>query len=135
MIEPTKFLGQDPADATYPWKEWQMQAYAVMKLRRMGYVVHGDQNGAAKSRSSAGMAQATGMQKGWPDICVLVPEKPIWVELKRKGGRLSPEQRAIHAHMEACGYAPVIIEADCPAQALDAIVGLLRGKSDNINQL
>ena len=128
VINMTMFLGRDPSASNPPWKEWQIQAFAVMELRRAGYLVHGDQNGAAKSRSAAGLAQATGMLKGWPDLCVLVPGCPLFVELKTGAGRLSKDQQAVHSHMAEMGYPVTVIHADSPADALAAILKIIRKK-------
>ncbi|NOG73743.1 VRR-NUC domain-containing protein [Roseicella sp. DB1501] len=121
----TLFLGRDPAAVDNPWHEWQLQAFCIQEARRAGYLVHGDQNGAHKSSTSASMAKATGMQPGWPDLCFAVPVCPIWIELKTADGRLSTAQRDVHAHMAAMGYPVHTVYADCPASAWSQVSALL----------
>ncbi len=119
------FLNRDPASTSPKWSESMLQAYVVMVARRAGYIVHGDQNGAAKSGASARLAKVTGMQPGWPDLCFAVPGAPVWIELKLTSGRLSDRQIEIHDHMRAMGYAVHTVYAESPADAWNQVRVLL----------
>lgn len=125
-----KFLGADPCLEDGPkgrgWNEFEIQAYIVMELRRAGYVVHGDANGASKTPKGWGQAQAAGMMPGWPDLCIMVFGRPMWVELKTKDGRLSKEQKGLHAHMTRMGYPCAVVKAATPADGLEKVRVLLR---------
>lgn len=49
-----------------------------------------------------------GVKKGVPDLCLPVPRGPyhgLYIELKAKGGRVKPEQRAWLAALRDQGYA------------------------------
>ena len=46
--------------------------------------------------------------KGWPDRLIIARGHYIWVELKRNGGKVSADQRKIHARLRAAG-AQVIV--------------------------
>lgn len=116
-----KFLGKDPNDANHSWKEWEIQAYIVMELRRAGYIVHGDTNGASKTPKGWSQAKATGMLPGWPDMCLILERGPLWVELKVDGGVLSKEQKTLHEWMVKCGCAVHTVYADCPADGLEKV--------------
>lgn len=115
------FLGKDPCDLTYDWKEWHLQAYAVMMARREKYVVHGDQNGASKTPKGWSQAAATGMLKGWPDLCFILPMGPLWIELKVGKGRLSKEQIELHGIMEKAGCIVHTVNADCPDECWNKV--------------
>lgn len=120
--EKMMFLGKDPHDTSFPWKEWHLQAYVVMQSRRMGLTVHGDQNGASKTPKGWSQGQVTGMLKGWPDLCYIFPHGPLWVELKLGGGRLSSEQKSLHEIMVNSGCCVITIHADCPGECWDKMM-------------
>ena len=46
--------------------------------------------------------------RGWPDRLIIARGHYLWVELKRNGGKVSAEQRKIHAKLRAAG-AQVIV--------------------------
>lgn len=119
------FLNRDPSDTTFPWKEWHLQAYVVMQSRQRGLVVHGDTNGASKTPKGWGQASATGMLKGWPDLCYILLDGPLWIELKVGNGKRSKEQIELHEWMEKCGCRVVTIAADTPAQCWDMVLEVL----------
>lgn len=115
------FLGKDPNDTTYPWKEWHLQAYVVMMARREGYVVHGDQNGASKTPKGWSQAVATGMLKGWPDLCFILDHGPLWIELKVGKGKLSHEQIELHGIMRSVGCRVETVNANCPGECWNKV--------------
>lgn len=60
--------------------------------------------GAGKmSPIAAAKRKARGVKRGIPDILVMGPgPNVLWIELKRKGGTLTPEQKAFAEAMHAC---------------------------------
>jgi hypothetical protein len=51
-------------------------------------------------------------QVGWPDRIIVLPNgKVVWVELKSKGGKVSPIQKHIHGMLRALGHS-VIVSSD-----------------------
>lgn len=122
------FMNRDPSDTSQPWKEWQVQAYIVQELRRLGYTVHGDGNGL--SLTPKGMMQKTvcGAHKGWPDMAVLLKGgRTLWIELKmdnggksgrKTKGRLSKEQKDMEKAMKELGHRYEVVYADCPQEGL-----------------
>ena len=69
-----------------------------------GVLVFAIPNGGYRSAATAGRLKAEGVVQGVPDL--FVPAWGLWIEFKRaKGGRVSPEQRAVMAYLEHAGYA------------------------------
>ena len=78
-----RFLNKLADDTTYPWAEWQIQAFVVQEARRRGFTVAGDMNQGRRSKSSAGLAKATGMLSGEPDLRFYMPNgRLVLIELK-----------------------------------------------------
>ena len=64
-------------------------------------------NGGHRSASQGGKLKAEGVSAGVPDL--FVPEWRLWIEMKRKkGGRLSPDQRDWIDYLESCGYRVIV---------------------------
>lgn len=66
-------------------------------------------NGGWRHKATAGRLKAEGLMPGVPDIfCagVIAAAAPgLFIEMKRlHGGRVSPDQRAVHERLRACGY-------------------------------
>ena len=111
------------------YTEAHLQALVVKQLRAFGWTVHGDQNAAKRTMYQAMQAKRTGMQKGWPDICVLLPEgKTLWIELKLKGNYATPEQKALHEVMRSLGHLVFIVTAENPNHAVEQVFHLLKAK-------
>ena len=67
-----------------------------------------------------------GLRPGVPDLQLCVPRWPcpgLWIELKATNGRLSPEQRTMHALLKAQGYQVLVCYSS--QQAIDAITQYL----------
>ena len=71
--------------------------------------------GAGSQRGQAGKMKAEGVRRGIPDLCLAVPSNDgvtynpgifhgLFIEMKRKGGKLSPEQREVHEYLQSAGY-------------------------------
>ena len=64
-------------------------------------------NGEKRAMSVSKRLKAEGVVSGVPDL--YVPEWSLWIEMKRKkGGRLSPEQKAMIAYLEAIGHTVIV---------------------------
>jgi hypothetical protein len=47
-----------------------------------------------------------GVTPGWPDLLFVGPNKcALWLELKKKGGKLSESQIEMRDHLIKCGFA------------------------------
>lgn len=118
------FLGRN-VNEEGGWSENQIQSYIVMMLRQMNFIVHGDANGASKTMYGRVQAKSGGMLKGFPDLTVFTTRRPTMFELKLEKGRLSPEQRHLHRHMEKMGYPCHVVWAKSPADGLRQILEIL----------
>lgn len=104
---------------TLPLKEWQLQAAAVTALRRardngLPIRVAGDMNAGRRSIRERGLAVATGLNPGEPDLRVYLPNgRLLLIEFKRPGGRLSKDQKDAHAELANLGHNVItLIPAD-----------------------
>lgn len=70
------------------------------------YLVFAIPNGELRAISVAQRLKAEGVVSGIPDLCCLLPRgQALWIEMKKaKGGRVSPEQKAIHEKMQKLGH-------------------------------
>ena len=62
-------------------------------------------NGEYRNPATAGRLQRLGVVAGWPDLQFAGPgARMAFLELKRRGGRLSEAQQAMREHLERCGF-------------------------------
>lgn len=72
------------------------------------------------------LALQSSVLRGWPDLCVLIPGGvPLFLELKRPGGRTSKAQDRRHEELRNAGYTVAVCDSiDAAvaviAQAMDA---------------
>jgi len=59
-------------------------------------------NGGGRSASQGARLKVEGVSPGVPDV--FCPALLLWIEFKKPGGRVSPEQAAWHEHLASCGY-------------------------------
>lgn len=93
-------------------KEWEIQAYVSRKLWQVGIVHHGDQNASKRGPRAASIAKATGMRAGWPDMVILLPNRPIFVEFKAIGGKQSQSQKLVEKEITDLGFQYMLIVAN-----------------------
>ena len=68
---------------------------------------------------TASRLKRMGVMPGWPDFIFIGPGAVVFLELKRQGGRLSDAQKALMAHLLACGADYHI------ANSYDGAIGIL----------
>lgn len=80
-------------------------------------------NGGHRHPAVAAKLKWTGTRKGIPDLCIVWRGRPIFIELKAKGGSLSPDQRAMHERLTLAGaiVLPVARSVDEVADFLEAL--------------
>lgn len=64
-------------------------------------------NGGQRHPAVALKMKREGVKRGVPDICLPVPKNGLnglWLELKRQGGRVKPEQKLWHERLRSQGY-------------------------------
>jgi hypothetical protein len=84
-------------------KEHKEQVAVITWLRNRDYFVYEIPN-------HKGMDKSKGAISGMPDLqVVLEDQKVIWIEMKRtKGGRLSDNQKLVHAHLRRLGHVVIV---------------------------
>ena len=85
-------------------------------------------NEGTGSAARGRLQKRQGVRAGVADLFLSVPRggrSGLWIEMKRKGGRVRPEQREFLGHMQALGYAGAVCHgAD---EARDVITAYMKG--------
>ena len=85
-------------------------------------------NGGGRTKAEAGIFKAMGVQSGAPDLIVWMRDRTIQIELKAKGGRISPAQEAFGARLTALGYEYHVITSTAPNDAVTQLEAILEAK-------
>ena len=103
--------------------ETQIHEAVVARLRvrcRADIHWHHPATGELRDPGTARTLQRMGVRAGLPDILLVIDGRLHGLELKRqRGGRLSPEQIAMHAELTAAGAVVAV------ARGLDAALNIL----------
>lgn len=94
---------------TIPTEDQEQAAFVEwFRLQFPKVRIFSTQNGARTSIRTAIKLKETGMVKGVPDL--FVPAWNLWIEMKRrKGGKVSPEQKDWLAYLEShCGHSTLV---------------------------
>lgn len=122
----TKFLGQEPGDSSYPWKEWQLQAYITTQSHRSGYLFAAGMEGTFKGGAARAKAQATGQAAGEPDLRYYLPTgNLVMIELKTSSGRLGSSQLERLPRLRANGFNVCIVFGNSPVDAWNKVKRIL----------
>jgi hypothetical protein len=111
--------------------EFQLQACLVDLIRRtispqwkFGHVP----NGELRDKITACRLKRLGTMPGWPDLQFAGPDRRMaFLELKRRGGRLSDAQLTMRDHLEGCGFPYLVTDSVDQAIAWLKHHGILRG--------
>jgi hypothetical protein len=76
-------------------------------------------NGGKRNKATAGKLKAEGLQPGAPDLLILWKGRAIGLELKTRGGRLSPQQMAFSMRWTNAGGVYAV------ARSLEEVADLL----------
>ena len=90
--------------------------------------LHASLAGEVMSTGQAIRAKKAGMRPGVPDMFLPVPvagRHGLWIEIKTRTGRLSPDQERWHEFLTRHGY--VVVVARSWGGAKEALVSYLRG--------
>lgn len=116
-----------PDDETVKWKEADIQAYIATKLRQNNYLFRVGLEGIPLHPRTASKAIVQGMTAGFPDIEIYLNDRLVFIELKAANGRLSDNQRAIHARLSELGYVVYVVKKATPHEAWLEIEDILHG--------
>ncbi len=95
----------------------QVAIYLRVAIREPWFFSTFPAGGGGKARGA--QLKRSGLMPGMPDILVVGPSRLIGLELKTAVGRQSPDQRAVAARFERCGW-PYLL-----ARSLDEVEALL----------
>ena len=87
------------------WKNRNKKEYPILEL------LHCSLNGVRLTPGQAVKCKNQGMVKGIPDLFLPVPSEGyhgLFIEMKRRGGTISPEQKIVIAALENQGYKTVV---------------------------
>lgn len=74
----------------------------------------------ALPKAAGGRLRAYGLKPGMPDIMVLHRGRTVWLELKRRNGVISKDQKAMHACLDQAGAAVYVCRS--PEAVIDALL-------------
>ena len=121
----SKLLKHDWQDDTVNWTEEDLQQAIIMRMRqRMDhgelFRIVGDMNAAKRNKTTGARLKAAGMQSGEPDMRIyFMGGRLEFVELKRKGGKVSEAQDVWHDIVANLGFNVWIIKGENPQDAVD----------------
>ena len=78
-------------------------------------------NGGKRGKLEAMRLQAEGVTAGVPDL--QIPMFNLWIEMKAKGGRLSPVQKAMHERLRSEGQ--TVVTCFSTDEAVDVVTGIM----------
>ena len=88
--------------AVISWWRYACRIYGVPECALLHIANEGTRS-AARGR----LQKKQGVRAGVSDLFLSVPRgtfSGLWIEMKRKGGRVRPEQREFLGHMQTLGY-------------------------------
>lgn len=121
-----KLIEFDPGDDSIDWLEDEIQAYIVQQLRRMGVLFAASLEGAFMTKRTAAKLKMLGMESGEPDLRIYLDGgRVLFVELKRKKGQLSHNQKKRIESLRALGHNVEVIYAKTPLDGWNKVSGML----------
>lgn len=120
-------LRYKPDDASYDWKETDIQQYIVMQLRKRGVCFAASLEGNKRSGAAIMRSIREGLEKGEPDLRIYMEGgRCVFIELKRKGGALTLVQKNRHKRLSDLGFTVHTVWAQTPAEGWAKVEGILR---------
>lgn len=107
------------------WSESKIQIYVATQAMRDGYLFHADGNGNYVNGATASKKKLMGSRAGWPDMCWILPNRIVYIELKTYIGKISKEQKELHERMRSLGCEVWTVFAKDGVEAWDIIKGIL----------
>ena len=89
--------------------EHSEQVALVTHLRAKGHFVFAIPNGGKRDAISAKILQSEGVLAGVPDLCLILNNQVVWIEMKRReGGKVSEAQKKTHQIMMGLGQRIIV---------------------------
>jgi hypothetical protein len=126
------FKGRRHRGAQLPTpKEYELHCMVADVLRRW---CHADwrfchiASGEYRTPATAARLHRMGVVRGWPDLILVGPSRVVFLELKRKGGRLSDEQEDLAAFLVRAGCSHYVVDSFDAALRVLREAGIVRAK-------
>lgn len=113
-----KFIASETQEqsAVIDWWRLACRKYGVPEMALL-HIANEGTGSAARGR----LQKRQGVRAGVSDLFLSVPRgafSGLWIEMKRKGGRVRPEQREFLRNMQALGYEGVVCHGADEARAV-----------------
>ena len=109
MIDPEKYAASGSEDsaqiAIFIWASQNLKKYPELKW------LFAVPNGGYRNKATAGKLKAMGLKPGVPDIALMIKRGPysgLWIELKVKKNKPSPEQIEWINHLQSQGFGAMV---------------------------
>lgn len=115
MEKPVATEAQEQA-SVISWWRYACRIYGVPECSLL-HIANEGTGSAARGR----LQKRQGVRAGVSDLFLSVPRgefSGLWIEMKRKGGRVRPEQREFLRNMQALGYEGVVCHGADEARAV-----------------
>lgn len=112
-------------EAIFAWAAIMERRYPELRL------LHHIPNGGSRHPIEAARLKKQGVKAGMPDICLPVSRNgynALYIELKRKGGRVSERQQEMMMLLTEYGNMAIVCYGT--EQAVECIVDYLRGEKN-----
>lgn len=125
MLDPIKLAEKDKSEwgqqtALFAWAALNAERWPALKL------LYAIPNGGFRNKIEASRLKISGTRAGVPDVHLAYPEGPyvgLWIELKIKGNKTSPEQDKWIARLRDAGHCVKVCYGFYEAR--DAVLGYL----------
>lgn len=101
--------------ALFKWADYKKARWPELEL------MYAIPNGGKRDRVTAALLKAEGVKPGVPDICLPVRRDRwcgVYIELKTKKGKVTPQQRAYLLKLREQGYVTAVCRGWYPASEL-----------------
>jgi len=99
-----------------------------LTYRQPPFLYESSLEGIKLTKRQAAKAKALGMKKGVTDLRFYFPSPVmVCIELKRRLGSVSKEQKQRHAWLKAMGFEVHVVKAKTPKDGWDQVLAILTG--------
>ena len=94
----------------YPLEDEEQIAFINwFKSKYKDYLIFSVPNGGSRNKIEASKLKKTGLLSGIPDLIILMPNKEVlFLEMKRRKGKLNPSQKKVIPEIENLGFTVLI---------------------------